>query len=218
MIRVSGIGRRPNAPARTPPKRIVEEGVDIELAAARSPLFRDIGGKVFEPEGFRGSSWESRANRGNLSLKSLSYMMVANPQFFMFDAQLMALALDFALAMAGNSNAARMAMMAMTTSSSIRVKALPQPFRPGKAFARDGDLLIRAGPSIDCANSSPFRQVCQPKYLIPKDPIGSTSIPFGSVSGVGAVATPDGFEPLGGAGLTRVVEACCSACCSIGFP
>jgi len=43
--------------------------------------------------------------------------------------QVVAWALAFALANAGNSIAAKMAMMAMTTSSSIKVKACPLGFR-----------------------------------------------------------------------------------------
>src|ERR1035441_2901571 len=52
-------------------------------------------------------------------------MIVAHPQFFMFAAQLMVLALALALARAGNSRAARRAIMAITTSSSISVNPLP---------------------------------------------------------------------------------------------
>src|ERR1017187_6327283 len=52
-------------------------------------------------------------------------MIVAHPQFFMFAAQLMVLAVALALVRAGRSRAARMAMMAITTSSSINVNPLP---------------------------------------------------------------------------------------------
>src|ERR1039458_1068398 len=55
-------------------------------------------------------------------------MIVAYPQFFMLLAQLIALAFALALARAGSSNAAKIAIIAMTTSSSIRVKARDRPF------------------------------------------------------------------------------------------
>ena len=61
-------------------------------------------------------------------------MIVAYPQFFMLLAQLIALAFALPLARAGSSNAARMAIIAMTTSSSIRVNAglaLPIQGTPG---------------------------------------------------------------------------------------
>ena len=52
-------------------------------------------------------------------------MIVAKPQFFMFETHLIAWALALALLNAGKSIAARIAMMAMTTSNSMSVKALP---------------------------------------------------------------------------------------------
>jgi hypothetical protein len=50
-------------------------------------------------------------------------MTVAIPHCFMFEAHLIAWALALPLPRAGNSKPARMAMMAMTTKSSISVKA-----------------------------------------------------------------------------------------------
>src|SRR5262249_41642435 len=50
-------------------------------------------------------------------------MRMARPSCLVLLAHLIWMALDFALASAGNSNAARIAMIAMTTSSSMRVNA-----------------------------------------------------------------------------------------------
>ena len=50
-------------------------------------------------------------------------MINAAPQFLILEAQWTVFALAFALDNAGNSIAARIAMMAMTTSNSIKVKA-----------------------------------------------------------------------------------------------
>src|SRR5947209_7931727 len=52
----------------------------------------------------------------------------------MFDAHLAACALDLALASAGSSMAARMAMMAITTNSSMSVKAALGPDRAQPAI------------------------------------------------------------------------------------
>src|SRR2546423_7700579 len=54
-------------------------------------------------------------------------MVTAYPQFFILLRQLIALALALARARAGRSMAARIAMIAMTISSSIKVKAGPIP-------------------------------------------------------------------------------------------
>src|ERR1041385_4950846 len=65
------------------------------------------------------------------------YIIAARPQFFMLEAHRMPWALALALPKAGRSIAARIAMMAMTTRSSISVNA-------GWARARDlfcGDLV-----------------------------------------------------------------------------
>src|ERR1039458_257199 len=59
---------------------------------------------------------------GKKSLLSPEYMITASPICFSLLKQLIASALSFALLSAGSSMAARMAMMAMTTSNSIRVK------------------------------------------------------------------------------------------------
>src|SRR5512146_383658 len=60
---------------------------------------------------------------GILSSQSSAYILKANPHCFMLFMQVIACALDLALERAGSSIAARMAMMAMTTSSSMSVKA-----------------------------------------------------------------------------------------------
>src|SRR5437016_6325265 len=65
------------------------------------------------------------------SLKSPLYRIHAKMSCFVLLKQEMLSALDFALASAGRSNPARMAMMAMTTSSSMSVKARRQGGRPG---------------------------------------------------------------------------------------
>src|SRR5436190_10739448 len=67
-----------------------------------------VGGKV-------------RFNSGSDSLLSLAYIIMARPICRLLLLQAMPLALSFARARAGSSMAARMAMMAMTTKSSIRV-------------------------------------------------------------------------------------------------
>jgi hypothetical protein len=59
---------------------------------------------------------------------------MALPSWFILDWQWLARAASLALAKTGNSIAARMAMIAITTSSSIRVK----PLRP---FILDASLL-----------------------------------------------------------------------------
>jgi len=58
------------------------------------------------------------------------YIIVANPQFRMLELHLACCAFAFALDNAGNNMAASMAMMAMTTSSSINVKARGEPLFP----------------------------------------------------------------------------------------
>ena len=59
---------------------------------------------------------------GSQSLKSWKYICKAVPDCFMLEMQFAICAFRFALANAGNNMAARMAIMAMTTSSSIKVK------------------------------------------------------------------------------------------------
>ena len=51
-------------------------------------------------------------------------MIVARPQFFMFEEHLAVWALALALLKAGNNKPARIAMIAMTTSSSMSVNPL----------------------------------------------------------------------------------------------
>src|SRR6267142_6619343 len=65
------------------------------------------------------------------SLLSGEYIWRDNPHCRKFEAQFARLAFSLALASAGSSMAAKIAMMAMTTSSSIRVKA---PVRRPGAF------------------------------------------------------------------------------------
>src|SRR5450756_547519 len=58
---------------------------------------------------------------GILSLKSLKYICSASAVCFMLEVQLARYAFRFAAASAGSSIAARIAMIAITTSSSINV-------------------------------------------------------------------------------------------------
>ena len=62
--------------------------------------------------------WQS----GNLSWLSPAYMSVARHNWCSLFLHWVSLAFSLALASAGNSRAASMAMIAMTTSNSIRVK------------------------------------------------------------------------------------------------
>src|SRR5258708_3796372 len=64
------------------------------------------------------------------SLLSLAYMYQHNPSCFILLTQCILAALAFALDKAGSSIAARIAMMAMTTSSSMSVKAALCGFSP----------------------------------------------------------------------------------------
>ena len=57
---------------------------------------------------------------------SVTHMMTAKVHCFILAVHLIREALAFALAKAGRSNPARMAMIAMTTSSSISVKPKPR--------------------------------------------------------------------------------------------
>src|SRR5207237_10746050 len=66
---------------------------------------------------------------GNELLKSPAYMLMARPHCLQLLAQRAFCAEALALAKAGNSRPARMAMIAMTTSSSIRVNAQFCPLR-----------------------------------------------------------------------------------------
>ena len=63
-------------------------------------------------------------------------MIVARPQFRMFEAQWTVRALVLPLLKAGNSKPARMAMMAITTSNSIKVKPACQRRRMRIAISR----------------------------------------------------------------------------------
>src|ERR1700741_2212969 len=65
------------------------------------------------------------ATPGRVSLKSLAYIAAVTPHCLKLDVQLMTLARNLARLKAGRSSAARIAMIAMTTRSSIRVKAAP---------------------------------------------------------------------------------------------
>ena len=60
---------------------------------------------------------------GNVSTLSLVYIAITTPTCFKLEVHRIRKAFCFALANAGSSIAARMAMIAMTTSNSIRVKA-----------------------------------------------------------------------------------------------
>src|SRR5262245_48403514 len=72
---------------------------------------------------------------GNLFSLSSTYMCMAKANCFTFDIQLIWRARSFALARAGKRSPARMAMMAITTNNSIKVKA------EGRGLA----LLITSG-------------------------------------------------------------------------
>src|ERR1035437_10399784 len=60
---------------------------------------------------------------GTMSLLSPAYIAIARPTCLRLLRQFACTAFCLALANAGNNSAARMAMMAMTTSSSMRVNA-----------------------------------------------------------------------------------------------
>src|SRR5689334_17902175 len=76
-----------------------------------------------------GVAGNASPKRGSLSWLSAIYMTVANPHCLIFERQWILLALSLALLSAGKSSAAKMAIMAMTTSSSIKVN-------PGEATRR----------------------------------------------------------------------------------
>src|SRR5258706_15645560 len=59
---------------------------------------------------------------GRKSLLSPAYIIIASPICLLLLRQTIALALDLALASAGSNIAARIAMIAMTTNNSMRVK------------------------------------------------------------------------------------------------
>src|ERR1022692_1666742 len=69
-----------------------------------------------------GSAPAGKILRGRLSRLSSAYIRSARPICLRLFMQLARLAFSLAVASAGNSIAARMAMMAMTTRSSIKVK------------------------------------------------------------------------------------------------
>jgi len=75
---------------------------------------------VFPP--FTGA--ESAAQAGKESSLSLVYITVARPTCFMFIKQVVFFADSLACAKTGNRIAAKIAMIAITTRSSIRVKPL----------------------------------------------------------------------------------------------
>src|SRR6266496_6451936 len=79
---------------------------------------------------------QPRPEYGNCSRLSAVYMARVNPTCFKLDRQLASSAFCFALDSAGNNIAARMAMMAMTTSNSMSVK-------PRRVFI--GDAISEAG-------------------------------------------------------------------------
>jgi len=70
-------------------------------------------------------------------------MTVASPHCFMFDMHWMPFALSLALLNAGRSSAAKMAMMAMTTSNSISVDARLRASRPrGCLHGNEGAVFM----------------------------------------------------------------------------
>src|SRR5512143_118455 len=75
-----------------------------------------------------------------VSLLSPAYIVAATPICFMLLWHCAALALSLALAKAGRSSAARIAMMAMTTSNSIKVNALA---RTGRTVSCFGHTTVR---------------------------------------------------------------------------
>src|SRR6266545_2095585 len=66
---------------------------------------------------------------GSLSLKSPAYIIVARANCLRLLEQAVTFARHLARDNAGNNNEARIAMIAMTTSNSIRVKANSRPLR-----------------------------------------------------------------------------------------
>src|SRR5881394_579397 len=84
-------------------------------------------------------------------------MVKERPICFWSLVQAMRAARALALARAGRSSAARMAMMAITTSSSIKVK----PRRPGKEFLkfmilfRNGELTLQSAPLVQAKLARP---------------------------------------------------------------
>src|SRR5664279_3771686 len=80
--------------------------------------------------------------------------------------QLISCAFRFADASAGSSSAARMAMMAMTTSSSIRVNPCGEGlWTEGFVTSNDKQLLSAAPLVLDVAR---VRENCLPLFLIPE--------------------------------------------------
>src|SRR5690349_19640795 len=65
---------------------------------------------------------------GRFSWESFAYIAPTMPHWRKFEVQFVTLERNFAFESAGNSIAARMAMIAMTTSSSISVKAPERVF------------------------------------------------------------------------------------------
>ncbi|KXK17342.1 MAG: hypothetical protein UZ18_ATM001001130 [Armatimonadetes bacterium OLB18] len=64
------------------------------------------------------------AHAGYTSSESIAYIDIARPICFMLERQVVCFADSFAAANTGNRIAARIAMMAITTSNSMSVKAL----------------------------------------------------------------------------------------------
>src|SRR2546430_1511098 len=89
----------------------------------RRPPFRT---KALAARAGRSHGQNAPVQSGNRSRLSSAYIRMASPSCLILLAHLIFIALDFALARAGNSSAARIAMMAMTTSSSMSVKAAVQ--------------------------------------------------------------------------------------------
>src|SRR5258707_15368566 len=69
----------------------------------------------------------SQFGQAKRSLLSFAYIWLTSPICFRLLTQMMRVALALTLASAGNNNDARIAMIAMTTSSSIKVKARFDP-------------------------------------------------------------------------------------------
>src|SRR5207237_9883521 len=82
-----------------------------------------------------------RRIRGSASSQSWAYMIIARPICLKFDWHVDERALSRAWAKTGNNIAARMAIIAITTSSSISVK----PERPGRRH-RIATLLLPPSP------------------------------------------------------------------------
>src|SRR5882724_1149515 len=112
-------------------------------------LFVLMYGSISFSKSTNGICGQSRPEEGNCSRLSPVYMVIVTPNCLRFERQLARRAFSLARARAGSNIAARIAMMAMTTSNSIRVKPDPAAAWPRletglsilKATARSYELF-----------------------------------------------------------------------------